>query len=193
MIKKLALPISVAAIIVLIAVGCGGDSDAANSSTASESSAVSKTNEGGSEAGDGAGAPAGNAGGTIAKAEFVKQANAICARRKTAAFNGVDTYVRERQGGGQSPSELSAEAVYAVFLPETEKMIDEVRELGAPPGDKAQVDAYLAGMEEAVAISKEKEFTADSVDSYGADSFGREFVQPSKLANKYGLAECSYL
>jgi hypothetical protein len=135
--------------------------------------------------GGNAGKAQGSAG--ISKAEFVKQANSICAGGRKAAQEAIGDYLKGQLAGGGPPGEsanLFTEAIRAVFLPAIEKQVDEIRALGAPPGEAQKVNAFLAAMEDGI------EASADS--SAKVISFKTNFKSAAKLARELGVAACIY-
>lgn len=124
--------------------------------------------------------------GGLSKAEFVKQANAICEQGKKQSLAKMAAYVKKQKGGsGQPNPALLVKAVKAVFLPGVETQIDEIRALGAPPGDEAKVEAFLAALEEGVNAADEGSGSPNA-------AFGQSFKRSAKLAREYGLDGCAY-
>jgi hypothetical protein len=112
----------------------------------------------------------------ITKAEFVKQGNAIC-QKATEKFSRQAEALLEELGADESPGDRPATDL--VSLLETEA--DEIRALGAPAGDEAEVDAILSGIEQ----------TADSLESGEGSGDGTSaYAQAEKPADAYGLDAC---
>lgn len=145
--------------------------------------------ESGGEAGSGSSSGRagreGNASG--AKAKFVRRASAICRRRQGEALKSVEGYVQKRlRQGGKSEAALQAEAIYAGYLPQIEAMIGELRGLEPVPGNEGQFNAMLDALESGLSLAKEREYTASSVERFGA-----EFRPVVKPASRYGLSACA--
>jgi hypothetical protein len=140
-------------------------------------------------ASSGSGGSSGETGtpsGGLSKSEFVRQANAICEKRKKQSLAKMAAYVKEHKSGSEPANPaLIVEAVKAVFLPGVQTQVDEIRALGAPPGDEAKVEAFLAALEEGV---------EDATEASGAPgaAFGQSFKRSAELAREYGLDGCAY-
>lgn len=156
--------------VVLTVAGCGGDSD-------SESSAPAATS------GDGSGSVATS---SLAKNQFIEQAEELCKREKKGLLQKAGSYIEKHSSEGLAPPVLTANGVKEVVLPVVEAQIEVVRKLGAPAGDEEEIEAMLDAQRQAVEGVKEQE-TLDPV--YGAGEF---FKEADKMYKRYGLGECSY-
>lgn len=173
----------------------GGEGAGATTTERSGTSAQGKSGKSGKSGGSSgkSGSDSGKSGksatpsGGLSKAEFVNQANAICEKGKKQSLKEMAAYVKQHKGGsGQPGPALIVKAVKAVFIPGVETQIEEIRALGAPPGEEAKVDAFLAALEEGVEAAGEA-----SGGSAGA-AFGQGFKRSAKLAREYGLNGCAY-
>jgi hypothetical protein len=136
----------------LTAVGCGS-----SGSTASTASAVG--------------------GPSITKAEFVKKANAICAKG-----NAVDKAAGAKLGAQPSEKEITA-FVKGTEAPAIQGQIDAIKALGAPAGDEKTV-AKILGLAQG-ALEKVK--IEPRIVSTGNDVFAAF----AKVAHPYGLTACA--
>lgn len=114
----------------------------------------------------------------LTKAEFVKQANAICAegnKETDAIFAGFEK--------GESKAEAET-VIENEFVPSIQGQIDDIRALGAPEGDEATVEEMLdlaqadldtIESEPGIVISGEEE---------------DQFADFAKIGHPYGLTEC---
>lgn len=114
----------------------------------------------------------------LTKAEFVKQANAICAegnKETDAIFASFDK--------GEPKAEAET-VIENQFVPSVQQQIDEIRALGAPEGDEATVEEMLdlaqadletIESEPGIVISGEEE---------------DQFADFAKIGHPYGLTEC---
>lgn len=198
--KKAILLMLVAVTATVIVGGCGGsdDSGGETGTSASGSASVDETGEppgkrGGREAGAGEeGADAGSeksgssAGEPISKAEFIKTANDICVRRVTEILGRVRLDVSRNVGGGKRVKDVQAESVDTVFVPGLEAEVREIKELGAPAGDEAKVEAFLRAMEEGIDLTKKKNYRASNI-----EGLGQEYEHAGKLAHGYELDKCA--
>lgn len=146
----------------LVAAGCGGGGD---SSTDASTIAAS----------------------TLSKAEFLKQANAICKRGRSENFKDFATYIQSHPAKtGESPGEQFAKGVQATLLPNIESQIAQIRELGAPAGDVDQVETFLDTLQEKVDVVKRLHNVASRF------PIDRIFRPAGDLARAYGLDYCGY-
>lgn len=170
--------------------GCGGGGDSTSTgATANGSGANSAGSTAEATTTNGAAttktAPSEGSSST-SKAEFVRQANAICAAGKKQGLAAMGAYVKQHPTASpQEKVKLLTEAVQTAFLPEIQTQIDEIRALGAPAGDEGQVNAYLAAMQEGVDA-------ASKASSPSTSLFGQSFKRSAGLARKYGLDSCAY-
>lgn len=184
-------------LILLVAVGVlvagcgsdGGSEDAAAPQSASGSDATSPN----PSSGDGdTGSP--TRGGSIessplTKAQYIKRASAICDRHRKERFQATRAYVKQRAAGSEreiTEEEMIVAVRTDVFIPSMEDQLTDLRELGAPQGDKKPVSAYLAAFEDwLAALEQHKDPTSVSALDQQLDRAGR-------LARAYGVIECSY-
>jgi hypothetical protein len=161
--------LSLAIAIAALAAGCGGGSGESSS--------------GGSS---GAGGPsgAGTSSSSPTKAEFIKQANAICGHDKSNVANQFGAYLKQHQGQG-SKEEVFAGMMKAVLLPVIEQDIAKLRTLETPPDDRGRMEAFLAAQQRAVdAMSKLKRLSEGPA--------GEKYLESaSRLAKAYGIEVCA--
>jgi hypothetical protein len=166
--------------------GKSGGSSGKGGKSGSASAKSGKSGGSGGQKGGSSGKSATPSGG-LSKAEFVKQANAICEKRKKQSLKKMAAYVKQHKGGsGQPNPALLVKAVKAVFIPGVETQIEEIRALGAPPGDEAKVEAFLASLEDGV------DAVSEASGGSAVTGFGKSFKRSAKLAREYGLAGCAY-
>jgi hypothetical protein len=159
--------LSIAAVALVAAIGgCGSSSSSSSGSTAGSASSA----EGSS---------------SLSKAEFVEQADEICTEGKQKGLEEMSAYAKAHASPGEPKLETLAKALQAAFLPAVQTQVDEIRALGAPQGDEAEVKAILAALEEAV------ESASKSSPSAGPN-FGSNFKHSGELAREYGLNGCAY-
>lgn len=128
----------------------------------------------------------GGATDEISKAAFIKRAETICVgtqERASAKFrsymvkHGAETLTAAQERKAQ------AEVGETILVPAKRQEVEELRALGAPPGDEKQVEeivgAYEKGIE--VATAHPEEATKN-----GTEAFGKA----ERLAAEYGLAGC---
>jgi hypothetical protein len=108
---------------------------------------------------------------SLTKAEFVKRANEICSR--------------ERQKVLDSSVPTESKLIEEVALPAIQSSIDEVRSLGAPPGDAAEVEAVLVAMQQDVDAGEKQ-------DPSSFVQFERGLKSSAAMARKYGISGCAF-
>lgn len=108
--------------VITAAAGCGGDESASGNELTTTS---------------------------LSQAEYIEKADAICKEteeRLQADFGG---YIQEKQGQiASKPSDAEfGEFVGTVVVPNLEREIEEIHALGAPDGDKGELEDYLLKVE----------------------------------------------
>ena len=119
------------------------------------------------------------------KAEFTKQASAICEKGVKDIQRGIEVLVRKRAGqnAGAFSKPLPDAAAEDVVLPNFEEQVEDLRALGSPSGDEAEVTAILTTFEKAI---KEGAEEPKGIFRGGAASLGKT----NQMATKYGLKYC---
>jgi hypothetical protein len=117
------------------------------------------------------------------KAEFIKQADAICTHINQVEFNRLKALEKSNQGkaAGSKSSERVEEL--QVIMPAIRTETKEMSELEPPAGDEDQVKAIISAYEDA---GTEK--ISDLLDGT-SDKFEKAF----KLAQAYGFKVCGTL
>lgn len=88
---------------------------------------------------------------SLTKAQFIRRANAVCVKNTPQDIVGpIDDYIHQHGGSGKDKEELTAEAVQLTMLPHFQAQVDEIRAVGAPAGDKRQVERFLTSMQQAI-------------------------------------------
>ena len=142
--KTIALLFATAALIA----GCGDDEDSGDSG-ASDS-------------------------GSLTKAEYLEQGNAICAKYNKQ----LDELFPQIPGSPGTPAFDSFTEEQIVPILETQ--ISEVEALPAPEGDEEQVEAIFTAANEGL----------DTLEDDPSALAGDAFTEANQLANDYGLTEC---
>ena len=146
--RPIALLGAVAAIALIVA-GCGSSDDSTTDSAAG--------------------------GEALTKAEFVKQANAIC----TAGNAEIEAALKE---GAPKSDEEGEEFVEESVLPAVAKQVEEIGELGYPEGkDGEEAEAVVASAEAEI---EKAEDDPSTLAEPGA------FKEPNRLAREYGMSVC---
>lgn len=125
----------------------------------------------------------GEGGETVAKQQFVNQANAICEKslqQRTTAFREA---VKEKGSAGLN--QASIETFYVeVILPSLARMVDELDELDEPDSGASNARAFVAALEGAI----EK---AEADPKKVIDGNFDPFLEAEKKATAFELEECS--
>jgi hypothetical protein len=132
--RALAALVAVLAIAAAVA-GCGGGSDS--------------TSSGGDTGGD---TTAQSSGPAPTKAQFVKEADAICTKSDTALNSEIESYAKENGiPSNKEPSKDQQVEIYeAVVLPNVSQQSDEIGELTPPEGDEETIEELVSSLSEGV-------------------------------------------
>jgi hypothetical protein len=163
--KVLMLLLAAALGVGLVAAGCGGDDD--------EETTVATTGPTG---------VTGAAGGEpLSKQEFIKQADAICAK----GDREINQTGQEVLGGQQPSSEELEQFGSETVVPNIQNQIDQIRALTPPEGDEEEVSAILDAAQRGVdEIEQDPSLLGQGQDAGGA------FEEANRLAQDYGLTDC---
>jgi len=122
---------------------------------------------------------------SISKAQFVKQGNAICKAGNQEINEGFETFFKQNNLNHKKPTDAQFEEISeTVLAPSVSKQINEVRALGTPEGEEAEVEEFLASAEEAL-----EEIEAEPT-LIGAEGKDEPFFTVNKEATKLGLTAC---
>jgi hypothetical protein len=141
------------ALAIAIVAGCGGGSDSSSSSS------------------------------SLTKAQFIKQADAICEKGDKETNKEVEAFVEENNVDTNKPTTKQQEEVITeVVAPNVQGQAEQISELGAPSGDEKKIEAMVDAVEEGV-----EEIESDPKTLIeGKNPLGKG----SKLAKEYGLKSC---
>jgi hypothetical protein len=117
------------------------------------------------------------------KAEFVKQASAICLREREGGFARVAVYRKEHSSEGLSGDALLRKATKVALVQIVEAELAALRALDAPAGDEKRFEAILDAVQKAVDETKKRKMkTGTEVAELlgGAD----------RQLRAYGLGQC---
>ncbi len=118
----------------------------------------------------------------LTKADFVKQANAICTGY-TAKIGAAASGVTD-----STPQAEQVDIVQNKVIPLLRQEVADLRKLTPPAADKAQVaaifDAVSTGIDNA-----EQKLKTDPAAALGSDY--KPFTHADELGNAYGLTECT--
>jgi hypothetical protein len=128
------------------------------------------------------GAGCGGGDDTLTKAEFIKQADAICMK----AHNAFEKAFNQTFSGNQQPSQAQlSKFAENTLVPGVQGQIDDIRDLNPPSADEDQVDALIEAVQDGVnKIKADPTILAPTV---RADPLKKGH----QLAKDYGLKECA--
>ncbi len=115
---------------------------------------------------------------SIGKTLYLKRANNVCQRGRNQMPRSFEGRYRNVNRG-----KLYTEATANIFLPGIQLWFDDIAYLGAPSGDKAQVEKLLTAMQRAVYASE-----AQHIDFSG--QLIAQFAESNRLVRDYGLDSC---
>ncbi|MGN6216527.1 MAG: hypothetical protein ACTHN7_06160 [Solirubrobacterales bacterium] len=119
---------------------------------------------------------------TLTKAQFVAQANKICAQETEKAAKEIEAYAEKRNlRYRDAPKSVYEEEAEEVFVPAMEHRIAKLQTLGAPAADKQTVAKIFTAAEAGMKKGEAAPFTFLT---------GKALAQARKLSTEYGLKEC---
>jgi hypothetical protein len=118
---------------------------------------------------------------TLSKAEFIKQADAICKKAQQAESKKLREYVREHPEILTIQPEIKKDRlVLALASPLVQREAGRLGALPAPKGEEEKVAAIVAAIEEGVKKAEEDPLS----------TVRGTYLQASKLSTEYGLRQC---
>lgn len=120
--------------------------------------------------------------GSLTKAEFVEQGNAICAKYNKQIEEEFQEFTKESGGLNSQAPEAVKKEIARISLAALEPQLEELRSLPAPSGDEEKVNLILERQEKSIEIIEEEPAFRTS---------GNPFEELNKPASDYGLVECS--
>jgi hypothetical protein len=125
----------------------------------------------------------GGGGDDITRADFVKRANAICAKTGARFLpEAIGIIAKGAKKPGFDTGKFGAISVSRVLAPGLQAEADQIRALGVPSGDETQVNAILDALQKLTDEAKAAPArVAKAPDPY---------AKVTKLAAEYGLTKC---
>lgn len=150
------------ALAIALIAGCGGGDDTSSTGGDSSESASSLT-----------------------KAEFIKQADAICEESNESVSAEAEEFAEENGIDIEKPTTAEQEEVVSgVVAPAIREQAEKIDELGAPSGDEDEVAEIVEAVESG---ADEAEATPEVI---VAGKGGGPFEEAAELANAFGLKVC---
>jgi hypothetical protein len=120
---------------------------------------------------------------SLTKAQFIKQADAICEKQnKKKNEDLVKAYAKLEKEGKTAGKKGEAELIGDVALPPIAQMTEELADLGLPEEQEDQAEQFITEMEQAVAEVEEDPSLALSAEE--------PFEKPKERATKFGFSDC---
>jgi hypothetical protein len=123
---------------------------------------------------------------SLTKAEFVKNANAICTAGNEEINKGIESFIEERSPGGKRLTDAQlTEGAEEVLLPSLRKQVEAIAALGTPSEDGEQAEEIVDGAEEALEeVEDEPALAAPQTGDRNP------FAEVNEMAREYGLDVC---
>lgn len=118
---------------------------------------------------------------SLTKAQFTKQANAICEK---SSDERVAEFRARASVKGLSGDQQREEAVVEAFIEPFKEMIGELEDLAPPEGDEDEVEAIFDEMKQGVS-----DLESDPLVVFESEE--KMFNNANKLATEYGLTDCT--
>jgi hypothetical protein len=134
--------------------------------------------------GSGGGSDTAVAESSISKAQYVKQAEAVCKKGNEELEADFAAFVREKEDVKTPHESDYVELFEKVLEPNISTEIEELHELDVPQGDASKVEAILSAREESLTI-------AEAEPKEVIENSKKVFGKASSLADEYGLKDCA--
>lgn len=121
---------------------------------------------------------------TVTKAQFIKQAEAVCQKTQDEVESGTADFfkqIRAKGGNVGSPANLETR-INDVYVPALEGELEKLEAIGAPEADEQEIEAILANLAKGRQLMEEE----------GVAGMTRSAASLTKFqvgASKYGI-EC---
>jgi hypothetical protein len=121
----------------------------------------------------------------LTKAEFIKQADAVCKDAKETKQKDFEKFTKEIEDGKKkATTSTEQELIDAVVVPALEKQSAVLGELDPPEGEEEKVEALHAELDNVLAEAKEN--------PTGSEVSAAPFAKLQKSSNEYGFKYCGY-
>lgn len=117
---------------------------------------------------------------SLTKAQFLRKANAICAKYNPKMTEDLGAYLDKHAGSRHRSEAIEDKAAAEVVLPFRKKEVRLLRALGTPTSDEKYVDEMLTAWEEGIERGEEDPH------SLRRNAFSKSF----SMGIHYGLKKC---
>jgi hypothetical protein len=122
------------------------------------------------------------------KAEFTKEATAICRHSDNAEYAAKVAYGKKHEDEIHTVGIKSfTKSSNATVLPMVGEEAEELEDLGAPEGDEQQIEAFIADIEKGIERVEEDPSLSEEF------GFKNAFEDANKRIAKYGVKECAFI
>ena len=124
------------------------------------------------------------------KAEFIKEADAVCLKGNNEKTAATEAYLLKLGVGPEKPMtpKQSAFQWTDVLLPPIEKMTKQVGELEPPEGEEKKIAKIVKAAEQGSSVAAEE---AKALEKEGPpDEYNDPFERVAKLSDAYGFKVC---
>lgn len=123
---------------------------------------------------------------SLSKAEFTKEADAICARQEEKKNKDLIAAYKKYGEEGRKGKKAQADFILEAALPPIAQMTEELADLGAPSGEEDKVEAMVQALEEEI-----QNIEDDPIGT--ATGKVGDFDKANKLAKELNLKACSQI
>jgi hypothetical protein len=123
---------------------------------------------------------------SLSNEEYLQQANAICRNKKKGYSQEIMVFLQDPSNNSGTELSVHLDGVKTVILPINEAQLKSLRELGAPEGDEAEVEAALNAQQSAI----DKMRATDRIQSF--EQGVNVFADATEMLESYGLKDCTY-
>lgn len=179
---RMGISLFVLATVVAAAIGCGGSDDDGGGGSAGAETSPSASSESGANS---TGEDQRSSGSTSpAKAQFVKQASAICKKTKFDLNKEGEAFVKQQQKSGKPQQVVFGELARKILLPAVEREGAAIAGLTIPEGDEEQIEEMLAAQQAGVDAVRELSPTAP------LGELESPFDEANERFQAYGIPAC---
>jgi hypothetical protein len=121
---------------------------------------------------------------SISKVAFIKKADAICTKVAEQSQSEYAAFVKANNvPEGEEPTATQwGDIGKTILIPDLQQQIDEIRQLGVPAGDEAEITAFLDATEKAIEKVEDEPLAAKSPSTLLANA--------DKVSEGYGYKVC---
>lgn len=124
--------------------------------------------------------------GSLTKAEFVKQANAICTAGDQEINKRLESFLEDNEPTGKRLTDAQlTEGAEEILIPSLRKQVEKIAALGTPSEDGKEADEIVEAAEEAL-----QEVEDEPVLAAPQTGDRNPFAEVNEMAREYGLDVC---